>query len=259
MITFTKTVRHEADRLLSEFNGRVIDSIREMHERMEQRTTIDALEAILDGVFFRNCHIFEVISFLIENRYVIGAEYLARSLFEGTVLLEWCLVDPRERGLRFFKTTMQGELDLTRAGFLEQPAGRDKEIQDALNACGKGLPDFRSMLESLDTYKRGSAYHLYQYLSKEIHGTGSSWGDFLDCSGERARVCSVRDPSVERLHHARAIACFLSMRNVVLVSSFDTSLHYPGCAALQKMWESIYALLWIQDSPLGRDSSHDVT
>lgn len=235
------------DKTLAEFEHDNVQAISTICKLMEQRTTVDVMEIILDGLFFRNCHIFETISFQLKHNHVIGAEYLMRNLLEGTVLLEWCLVNPKERGIRFCKTVFSGELELSESGFFKQSKKHKNELQKAIACCHKALPDFRNMLNSLNTYRRDSGYELYKCLSKEAHGVGSNLEDFLDCSGKTAKVCSIITPPLNRVRQCRAIVSFLAMKNIILISSFDSSLQFGKCSNLESKWELIYLNLWIRE------------
>ena len=142
--------------LVSEFHQSVLDATHSMYAKMESRGTIEVLEWMLDVLSFRNSHVFETIGYLLEGQRIVGAELLLRTIFEGTVILEWCLVDPKERAQRFQKNAMAGTLGLIDEGFLKRSDELRQRLHDVVTHWEKEsikpLPNFRQMLESLHTY-----------------------------------------------------------------------------------------------------------
>lgn len=253
--------KRQIDDLVGAFEDQVFKTTREIYHLMERRDTIDILEWILDVLFFRNSHLFETISFLLASNRIIGAELLLRPQFEGTVTLEWCLVDPKERAQRFHRIAMEGALELVEDGFLHRPSEAVESLREVQAYCEKenvkGLPPFRQMVESLDAYRKGYAYNLYKYLSKNTHGVCVTWGDFLDCHDERAKVCPVRNPHPQRIRTTRAMSSFLQMRTIHLISAFDTNLRHERSATLEEMWELLYVSLHVEEN--GEPAQHSAT
>jgi len=238
------TVEKEMD----DFEARVFKATRSICELMENRDKIEVLELMLEVLFFRNAHLFETIVTTLSNRYLVGGELLLRGMFEGTVILEWCLVEPKSRAQCFQRTAMEGTLELIQDGFLSRAEEHANTLREVVAHCAKEgvkrLPPFRQMVESLQTYQKGFAYNLYKYLSKNAHAVCVEWGDFLDCSGEKTRVCPVAEPPPERLLTCRATNSFLQMQNILLISSFDTSLRDEGCLDLERHWARLYYALY---------------
>ena len=248
------------DKQVREFEDEVLKTTRLIYDLMEERDTIDILEWMLDVLFFRNSHIFETVSFLLTNSHSVGAELLLRPLFEGTVILEWCLVDPKERAQRLQKTAIEGALELTEDGFLSWAPETVDALRDAKTCWQesrtKGLPSFRQMVESLDTYRKGYAYSLYKYLSKNVHGVCVEWDDFLDCRNDHAKVCPVRKPHPARVQTCRAISSFLQSRNITLITSFDGSLQHGNSKRLERIWERLYVLLYEKEHGRAGPTGH---
>ena len=237
------------------FEKGILKSTQLVYNQMEQRTEVDVAEICLYSLFFRNCNIFETTLFLLSQNRIVGAELLLRSLFEGTVILEWCLIDPKERPLRFNKNVIEGIIELAENGFFHQDTEIIKHYKDTKVWLDEknlnGLPNFRQMVESLDTYNKDYAYSLYKYLSKNAHGVCTEWGDFLDVSDERAKVCSVRQPHPKRVLSCRIISLFLQLRNLISISSFGQFFNHDGIEDiehLQEMWNCIYVATYIDEN-----------
>ena len=240
------------DKIVSQYETHALQAGEQIAKLMEERVTIDVLEYMLDVLYFRNYHLFETISFLLEHKHIVGAEFILRTQFEGTVILEWCLVDPKDRGQRLHKVVNDGVLELNESGFLSWDKERLDSVQEAQNhweeANLKGLPNVRQMLESLNTYKQGYSYDLYKYLSKQIHGVPTHWHDFLDCSGENPRVCPAKFPDSFRILSCRAISAFLQMKNMTLIASLDKTLNCGNIESLEAEWEAIYPILYLYEN-----------
>ncbi len=208
-----------------------LNATHEILTRLQARESIDVLELVLERLFVHNSHIFETTVFLLDRRYLVGADVLLRVLFEGTVMLEWCLVDPADRGLRYSRNVARGLVDLIENGFLSRPAEFEEVLRRTVDNKEmvplKEMPNLRQMLQSLDFYKHGYAYNIYRYLSKVQHGFSVNQGDYIAFDGDRLLVCPIADPPEARLDTCRALAAFLQVRNVELVSEFDDAIRHP--------------------------------
>lgn len=243
-----KNVAFSLDKWLYRFQEAVSGATRSICERREEGDTIDVVEVIIEALFFRNCHIYETIIFLLDRLHLIGAELLLRCLFEGSVIVEWCVADPKTRAQSLQKDVWMGELDLKGKRFLKSSKESKQVLSNAILAIDQqnisGLPNFRQMVESLPTYRKGYAYNLYKYLSKKTHGVGGDPSDFLLIQSETAEVCRVKThPPENRLFDCRAMASIVQMNNIKAISSFDRAIRYENLTELEEIWATFYMLL----------------
>jgi len=236
------------DYWLYRFQEAVSEATSFICKKREAIDTIDVCDIIIETIFFRNCHIYETILFLLDKPYVIGAELLLRCLFEGSVLVEWCVVDPKVRAQSLQKTIWNGELSLAGKRFLGLSKERQDMLRDAVLAIDeqhiRGLPNFRQMVESLSTYRKSFAYNFYKYLSKNVHGLVIDRSDFLCTQGKKAKVCIIKmQSSSKRVDKCRAFASIVQMNNIKAISSFDKAIKYERLYELEAIWATLYSLL----------------
>jgi hypothetical protein len=242
------------DKWLSRFGEAVSEATNSIYEKRKATKTIDVLEVLIEPIFFRNCHIYETIIYLLDTQYIFGAELLLRCLLEGTVILQWCLVEPRDRGQRLAKHIWSGEIGLADKSFFKLSADDEDLLRDCIAALDedgvKLLPPLRQMMESVYRYRKDyayakkDAYTLYSYLSKNIHGVGLDPQDFLCTQGDEAEVCRIKtQPSPKRTIACRVLACVLQMDNIRAISSFDKAIRCDKLYELDEMWATLYVLL----------------
>jgi hypothetical protein len=233
---------------LHNFETALFKAIRSIYEKMESRDSIDVSQINIEALFFRNCHIYETIILLLNEQYLIGAELLLRSLFEGSVIVEWCIVDPKTRSQSLMKTVWKGEQDLIDDGFFKNSTKEQVLLSKAITAIDeqniKGLPNFKQMVESLTTYRKEYSYTLYKYLSKKNHGVDNNIYDFLSCKGKMPIVLGVKkNPPKERCISCRAMASVIQMNNIKAISLFDSNICYDKISAIESIWGTLYTLL----------------
>jgi hypothetical protein len=236
------------DNWLHRFQEAVSEATTSICKKREATDTIDIVEVIIETLFFRNCHIYETLVFLLDRSYLIGAELLLRCLFEGSVLVEWCVVDPKVRAQSLHKTILNGKLNLAGKRYLGLSTEQQDMLRNAVLSIDeqniRGLPNFRQIVESLSTYRKSHIYNFYKYLSKNVHGLGVDPSDFLCTQGERAEVCRVKTPpSPKRLIDCRVWASLVQMNNIKAISSFDKAIKYEKLHELEVIWATLYTLL----------------
>lgn len=234
------------------FQESVSEATRFICKKREAVDTIDVCEIFIETIFFRNCHIYETILFLLERPYIIGAELLLRCLFEGSVLVEWCVVDPKVRAQSLQKTIWNGELSLAGQRFLGLSKERQNMLRNAVLSIDEqhinGLPNFRQMVGSLTTYRKSSAYNFYKYLSKNVHGLVIERSDFLCTQGKKAKVCKIEtQSSSKRVDKCRVFTSIVQMNNIKAISSFDKTIKYDKLFEIEEIWSTLYSLLEAED------------
>ncbi len=123
------------------------------------------------------------------------AELLLRPLFEGTVLLEWCVSEsavPNPRVLRFRRTCFEETLELIDSGYLHRDPAYAADLKKSLewfnNNQIKRLPTVPQMLEEVKLVRAGLGNDTWRFLSKLIHGRFENWHDFAPSHGETGTV-----------------------------------------------------------------------
>ncbi len=236
------------DTWLNRFQKSLSEATKAIYEKMEARDSIDISQINIEALFFRNCHIYEIVKFLLDEKYLIGAELLLRCLFEGSVIVEWCIFDPKTRAQSLMKTVWKGEQELIDKGFFKKSTKKQTTLSEAVSAIDeqsiKCLPNFKQMVESLKTYRKDYSYTLYKHLSKNVHGVGCNISDFLSCENKFPALLKVKkDPPKERCISCRAMASVIQMNNVKAISSFDKTIGYDDISAIEQIWATLYVLL----------------
>lgn len=231
---------------LDDFMGileRAIESIRSI---WRERETIDVSEYMIDVLGFRNFDIYESLILVAQNGDVPSSELLLRPLLEGTVILEWCALDPLDRSLRFRRTSFESTLELVDLGYLQRDDTYVKNLRESVEWMEehghKRLPNVRQMLGEIEALHDSYGYFIYKLLSKSMHAGLENWKDFADLDG----TASARDfqwSFTPRYFNTMSVAAFLAMRNIALLKAFDPYLSSPFIDELQDSWSVLHVTL----------------
>jgi hypothetical protein len=207
---------------------------------------MDIHEFMLDVAAFRNFDIFESISTLLERDQVSIAELLLRPLFEGTILIEWCVNEselPNPRVLRFRRTCFDETLELIDSGYLHRDPAYTEDLRRSIEWFDsyriKRLPSVSQMLQEVKLIRAGLGNDMWRFLSKMIHGRFENWHDFARPTGQSGTRDVDRGDS-RRVKECDALAGYLTLQTMHLIGQFDSKLRLPELGNIDELWSSAY-------------------
>lgn len=219
---------------------RAIGAARHGWRSLEQLEVSDYLVAVLP---LRNFDVFDAFWLVLSNHSAPTAEMLLRPLFEGTVVLEWCAADFQRRSLRFRLTTFESTLELIDSGFLRRDDAYVQNLRESVawirQQGHKGLPDMRALVDDVELFNVAAGYPTYKLLSKNLHGRLENWRDFADTDGT-ASVSDFDWSTTPRFLHCSAIATYLALRNLELLSTLLPELDSQEVRVLGREWLRLF-------------------
>jgi hypothetical protein len=222
---------------------RAVDEIR---KKWATRESVDIHEFMLDVAAFRNFDMFDSIGHLLEREQVSIAELLLRPLFEGTVLLEWCVSEsavPNPRVLRFRRTCFEETLELIDSGYLHRDPAYAADLKKSLewfnNNQIKRLPTVPQMLEEVKLVRAGLGNDTWRFLSKLIHGRFENWHDFARSNRETGTRNVDRGDS-RRTRECRSLAGYLTLQTMHFMGRFDSALALAELDHIDVLWSAAY-------------------
>ncbi len=240
-------LKYKIDNTLNLFNQKIEDVLTILNGKWNERKSIDIFELALDVLYFRNADVFNSIKVLLKNNQINGAELLLRPLFEGIIIFEWCLIDTKNRVLRFRRTSFEGMISLLENGYLKKEKynlNTYKEALDYLITNGfKNLPNMKQMLDEVNSFNKDSSYKFYSHLSKITHGVFENWGDFLNFKND-LQVQKNNLLFTNRFYACFALTLFLQMRNMINFTKFDTDMFIDEINNLEEYYSfNVYPIL----------------
>ena len=231
---------------VSTFSSALAGAISDIRVVWKTRESVDVHEFMLDVVGFRNFDLFDSLTLLLERRQVAVAEFLLRPLFEGAVLIAWCLRDtstPNPRILRFRRTCFEETLELVDSRFVRRDAKYVAHLRTSITWFVqnkiKRLPPVKQMFEEIDLFRKESTNDLWRFLSRLIHGRFENWHDFARPSGETGTLEADSDDS-RRVNECRALAGYLALKTIELLGQFDPVLSHPTLGQIEALWSATY-------------------
>lgn len=236
--------------------GLLNNATEQLRHLWRSREAVDVSELAIDVLAFRNLDVFEGFLLVAKNHSTATADMMLRPLFEGTVIFEWCALDPVPRTLRFRGASMKSTLELVDLGW--RPFAGD----DVTNLRGavewferqgyRNLPNVRQMVDEIPALRPMGGYFTYKHLSKMVHGLLESWDDHA--SRERASAKDLNWHSLPRHYSSVTMACYFAMRNIHLLPTFDSYLLSPFAQEIQDAWTALYMAFPEGEGPRGLPS-----
>jgi hypothetical protein len=234
--------------LVTAFNEVLALATTAARQAWSSRKTVDLTEYILDVLFLRNAEAYDALMLVLREGHTNAAEFLLRPLLEGVVIFEWCMQDPHSRALRFKRTCFESTLELIHNGYLTKPQAYVEDLQVSIawfdSKGHKHLPDMRQMVDSVSMFKANVGYNVYKLLAKKAHGLFENWPAFDPTAlTPRTTPSSAGVPSSEQHLQLSALAGYLQMRNLFLVSAWDPTMASTNPEDLEEVWAQLYRLL----------------
>lgn len=218
-----------------------------LNKKWINREVIGASKFMIEVLYLRNTDIYDSICLLLNKDRISSAEILLRSLFEGTVIFEWCMLDPFKNAHRFRITSFKNTLELIEEGLITKSPEYIETLKGAIQSGSeekyKNMPNMRQMLESIETYNKDKIYQYYKLLSRVNHFVFEEiWSDYMPTEEENDKIMK-KEYDEDKKKNTWVRVLFLQMRNIVLISNFDEYMRYKDIRKLETKWNHVYTYL----------------
>ncbi len=218
-----------------------------LNEKWLQREEIGASKFMIEVLYLRNTDIYDSIYLLLSKDRISSVEILLRSLFEGTVIFEWCMLDPFKNAQRFRITSFKNTLELIEEGLITKSPEYIETLKGAIQSGNeekyKNMPNIRQMLEGIETYNKYKIYQYYKLLSRVNHFVFEEiWSDYMPTDEEKDKIMKKKCDE-DKKKNTWVWVLFLQMRNIILISNFDEYMRYNDVRKLETKWNQVYTYL----------------